>query len=161
MDDARIALGGASAGAQIAACVAHRRGPWLRALLLAYPVTDPVNGPYPDVRPDAVPELLWFDRDRTVPMFANHAGDPPATGSVPDELDPERLPSTLVTSAGFDGFGPQAARYVERLDAAGVDVTHHHERGLLHGYLDHVGTRVPSVDAALARHLDWLAARLR
>lgn len=160
VDAERIALGGASAGAQLAACVAHRRGAWLCALLLAYPVTDPANGPYPDARPPAVPPLLWFDRDRTVPMFANHAGDPPAVGSVPAELDPADLPPTLVTSAGFDGLGPQAERYGERLRRAGVDVTLHREDGLFHGYLDHTGTGVDAVDAALARHLDWLRRHL-
>lgn len=156
VDPGRVALGGASAGAQIAACVAHRRPRQVCALLLAYPVTDPAGGPYPALRPAAVPELVWFDRDRTVPMFANHAGDPPAAGAVPAHLDPAGLPPTLVTSAGFDGLGPQAAAYAARLASAGVDVTHHREGVLFHGYLDHVGTGVSAVDAALVRHLDWL-----
>src|SRR5256885_11015248 len=57
VDPARIALGGASAGAHLstAAAIAIRdrtaTGPGSiapAALLLAYPATDPAGGPYPD-----------------------------------------------------------------------------------------------------------------
>ena len=163
VDPLRIALGGASAGGHLAACAAHRRvvaGAPLAAVFLAYPVADPVDGPYPDVRPDVCPELLWFDADKTAALFVKHAGASPPSGSVPTRLDPEGFPPTLITSVPADGLGPQAVAYAEHLEAVGVEVEHHEVSRVLHGYLDMVGS-VGVADAALDRHLAWLGAALR
>ncbi|MDE0804189.1 MAG: alpha/beta hydrolase fold domain-containing protein [Acidimicrobiales bacterium] len=163
VDPLRLALGGASAGGHLAACAAHRlavAGAPLAALFFAYPVVDPLDGPYPDRRPDACPELLWFDADKTSALFAKHAGASPPSGSVPMRLDADGLPPTLITTVPADGLGPQAVAYVEHLAAAGVDAEHHEVSRVLHGYLDMTGS-VDIADAALDRHLSWLGAALR
>ena len=163
VDPLRLALGGASAGGHLAACAAHRlavAGAPLAALFFAYPVVDPLDGPYPDRRPDACPELLWFDADKTSALFAKHAGSSPPSGSVPMRLDADGLPPTLITTVPADGLGPQAVAYVEHLAAAGVDAEHHEVSRVLHGYLDMTGS-VDIADAALDRHLTWLGAALR
>ncbi len=164
VDPTRVALGGASAGGHLAACAAHRltvaEAP-IAALFLAYPATDPVDGPFPEVKPDECPELLWFDGAKIASLFAEHAGAmPPPTGAVPARLEPVGLPPTLVTTASLDGLGPQAEAYVDLLVAAGVEVEHHEVRRVLHGYLDLCGS-VPVADAALDRHLAWLGDALR
>ncbi|WP_436794504.1 alpha/beta hydrolase [Actinospongicola halichondriae] len=162
VDPTRVALGGASAGGHLAACAAHRltvaEAP-MAALFLAYPATDPVDGPFPDDKPDACPELLWFDGGKIASLFAKHAGAVPPTGAIPTRLDPAGLPPTLVTSVPLDGLGPQAEAYVAHLEAAGVEVEHHEVRHVLHGYLDLCGS-VAVADGALERHLRWLAAAL-
>lgn len=163
VDPIRLALGGASAGGHLAACAAHRlvvAGAPLAAVFLAYPVVDPVDGPYPDRRPDACPELLWFDAEKTSALFAKHAGGSPPSGSVPTRLDAEGFPPTLITSVPADGLGPQAEAYAGHLADAGVDVEHHEVPRVLHGYLDMVGS-VDVADAALDRHLAWLGDALR
>lgn len=163
VDPARVALGGGSAGGHLAALAAielARAGEPPAALLLAYPVTDPVGGPYEDRHPDC-PPVLWLGEEGTVGMFAAYVGadrvDDPAV--VPAHCDLSGLPPTLVTTADVDSLRAQALRFVGLLDAAGVDVTHHDVDGLLHGYLNTVGDE-PSADAALARHVAWLRARL-
>lgn len=163
VDPTRVALGGASAGGHLAACAAHRlvvaEAP-LAAVFLAYPVTDPVDGPFPGERPDECPELLWFDRAKIGSLFTKHAGaTPPPSGAVPARLDPHGLPPTLITTVPLDGLRLQAASYVERLAAAGVDVEHHEVSHVLHGYLNMTGS-VAVVDAALDRHLGWLRRML-
>lgn len=164
VDPTRIALGGASAGGHLAACAAHRlktADAPLAAVLLAYPATDPVDGPYPDERPGACPELIWFDGVKLAALFAKHTGTaPPPSGAVPALLDPAGLPPTLVTTVPLDSLRPQAEAYVEHLADAGVDVEHHEVRHVLHGYLDMAGS-VAIADAALDRHLLWLGDVLR
>lgn len=163
VDPIRLALGGASAGGHLAACAAHRlvvAGAPLAAVFLAYPVVDPVDGPYPDERPDACPELLWFDAEKTSALFAKHAGASPPSGAVPTRLDADGFPPTLITTVPADGLGPQAEAYVGHLVDAGVDVEHHEVPRVLHGYLDMVGS-VDVADAALDRHLAWLGGALR
>lgn len=163
VDPERVVLGGASAGGHLAACVAHalaRDGRPPRAAFLAYPVTDPLRGPYPTARFAPCPELIWFDRPKITELFARHAGEmPPPPGSVPMDLPTDRMPPMLVTSVPLDGLGPQAAAYATKLRADGVDIEHHEVAGVLHGYLDMVGT-VALADAALSRHLDWLGEQL-
>lgn len=164
VDPTRIAIGGASAGGHLAACAAHRlvvaEAP-LAAVFLAYPATDPVDGPYPDERPDACPDLIWFDGPKLGALFAKHTGTaPPPSGAVPMRLDPAGSPPTLVTTVPLDSLRPQAETYIEHLAAAGVDVEHHEVRHVLHGYLDMAGT-VAVADAALDRHLGWLSEALR
>ena len=162
IDPARIALGGGSAGAHLAALATlelagTEAAP--TALWLAYPVTDPLGGPYEDRHPDC-PPVLWLGEEGTAQLFRGYVGD----GSVGDELVPARrdlspLPPTLVTTAAVDSLRAQALRLVELARAAGAEVTHHDVTGTLHGYLNVVADE-PLADAALGRHVDWLRTAL-
>jgi len=164
VDVDRVALGGGSAGAHLATLAALEladRGDAPPALLLAYPVTDPVDGPYGDRHPDCPPPL-WPGQEGIAGLFAGYLGRDPA--GAPDDVVPARrdlrhLPPTLVTTAEVDCLRPQADRFVELLRAAGVDVTHHQVDGVLHGYLNTVGDE-PLATAALDRHVTWLRDRL-
>ena len=165
IDPERIALGGASAGAHLAlgAALAFRdAGTRLpAALVLAYPVTDPLGGPYPDRCDPECPPVLWLDADAVGGLFRALVGDDeeaPAA-AVPARADLHGLPPVLVTTAECDALAPQGERFVALARAAGVDATVHRTTGLLHGYLNTVGDSAPA-DRALARHLDWLRERL-
>ena len=160
IDRDRIGFGGASAGAHLAALAVELVDHRVQALVLAYPATDPVDGPYEDRPDDCAPEL-WLDQRTAAALYRELLGPDPQTtdNTVPARGDLAALPPTLVTTAGTDGLRAQALAYVGRLREAGVDVEHHDEPWAYHGYLSYVG-RSKRSDAALARHVDWLRQRL-
>ena len=164
VDGDRITLGGASAGGNLAAAAAQvlrdRGGAQPVAVVLAYPATDPIGGPYDSERPHVCPPLLWFDQAMTSMLFRVYLGGAdPHPYAVPAAGDLAGLPPTLVTTSALDGLEDQAVRYVGLLTAAGVDVTHHRAEDLLHGYLNMVGT-VAAADAMLERHAAWIEERI-
>lgn len=164
VDPVRVALGGASAGGNIAAGAAQRLrdrgGAQPAAVFLAYPATDPVGGPYPEHRPDVCPDLLWFGQEITAGLFSLYLGGTADTAyAVPADGELAGLPPTLVTTSTLDALETQAVRYAELLRAAGVEVEQHRVDGVLHGYLSMAGT-VDAADAALRRHASWLAHHL-
>lgn len=160
IDRDRIAFGGASAGAHLAALAVELVDHRLQALVLVYPATDPVDGPYED-RPDDVLPEHWLDQRTTAHLYRELLGPDPKTtdNTVPVRGELAALPPTLVATAGIDGLRAQALVYVEELRAAGVDVEHHDEPWAYHGYLSNVD-RSKRAQAALARHVDWLRDRL-
>lgn len=164
VDPTRVALGGASAGGNIAAGAAQalrdRGSQTPAAVFLAYPATDPKGGPYPDERPDVCPQLLWFDPATTGFLFDVYLGGSDADAyAVPAEGTLAGLPPTLVTTSAVDALEAQAVRYTELLADAGVEVAHHRVEDMLHGYLGMCGL-VPAADAALDRHAAWLEEQL-
>jgi acetyl esterase len=162
VEPGRIAFGGGSAGAHLAALAALEvAGTDVApaALWLAYPVTDPLGGPYEERHPDC-PPVLWLGEDGTSQLFRGYVGDGPAGDDLaPARRDLSRLPRTLVTTAEVDSLRAQALRFVDLAQAAGADVTHHDVAGVLHGYLNVVGDE-RLADAALDRHVGWLRAAL-
>lgn len=158
IDPTRVAVGGASAGAHLAACTGVAMAGRLAAVLLAYPVTDPVDGPYPEVCHPDCPPVIWIDGPAIRAMLGRYLGIDPADAPpavIPARADLSQLAPVLVTTAECDGLTPQGRRFVELARAAGADATHHHVEGVLHGYLNTVGDS-PVADDALARHVDWL-----
>ena len=161
IDRSRIGFGGASAGAHLAALAVELVDHRVQALVLVYPATDPVDGPYEDRPEDVLPEQ-WLDRRMASSLFAELLGPDPKTTDnlVPARGDLASLPPTLVTVAGIDGLRAQALEYVDLARAAGADVELHDEPWAYHGYLSNVD-RSKRAQAALARHVDWLRDRLR
>ncbi|MGH1503051.1 MAG: alpha/beta hydrolase [Acidimicrobiales bacterium] len=154
VDPERLHLGGASAGAHLAAA-AVAGAPPLASLTLAYPAIDPIDGPYGTDRPDACPELLWFDRSVVAGAFSLYLGTATAAPAIPRRALPLHgdlsvWPPTLVTLSTLDALAPQGELVAERLNAAGVPVVVDRHDDLLHGFLDQCGD-VPAADAALRR----------
>lgn len=148
-DPERLHLGGASAGAHLAAA-AVAGAPPLAGLTLAYPAIDPIDGPYGTDRPDTCPELLWFDRSVVAGAFSLYLGTATAALALPLRGDLSVWPPTLVTLSTLDALAPQGELVAERLAAAGVPVAVDRHDDLLHGFLDQCGD-VAAADAALRR----------
>lgn len=139
-DAQRIAVGGDSAGGNLAAAVAltarDRGTPSLAYQLLIYPVTDYAfdTGSYQEngqgyfLTKDM---MVWFWQH-----YLRHEDDglnPQAAPLRAQHL--YGLPSTLVLTAEFDPLRDEGEAYAERLQAAGVPVVYRCYQGMIHGFL--------------------------
>uniref|UniRef100_UPI003F4940A4 alpha/beta hydrolase n=1 Tax=Nonomuraea bangladeshensis TaxID=404385 RepID=UPI003F4940A4 len=165
VDPARVALGGASAGGNLAAGASLRlrdegETPW-QALLL-YPL---VHAPLPEPSDELaaalakVPTALSFPAHLIDQVFAIYLdGAPVGTASpyaFPGHAEDLRgFPPTYLDNDEFDQLRGSGERFADQLRAAGVEVEQVTSPGVLHGHLNLVG-----LDVAHAT-LDRMAARL-
>ncbi len=138
-DASRLAVGGDSAGGNLAAVVAQmardRGGPPIKFQLLVYPVTNFDFGTvsYKDNGTGyflGESTMRWFWAH-----YLNHDGegtDPQASPMRADDL--RDLPPALVITAEFDPLRDEGEAYAERLQEAGVPVTMHRYDGMIHGF---------------------------
>ncbi len=153
-DVTRIAIGGDSAGANLATVVAAEaalqdRAP--AAQLLIYPTVD-MDARSPSRALFGRGYILTSDDMDAFRRF--YVGAPPAATRDPRSsplfcADPGRLPPTVVTTAGFDPLRDEGEAYADLLRLAGVPVRLRRFSGLVHGYL-HMTTIVPAAYAAVA-----------
>jgi acetyl esterase len=138
-DPAVIAVGGDSAGGNLAAVVAHSAsqngtGRPVFALLL-YPATDGTTR-RPSREKFGTGFLLtdagmtWF-LDQYVPDVEQRA-DPRISVLLADDL--RGFPTTYLATAGFDPLRDEGEAFAERLTEAGVRVVAHRHPDLIHGY---------------------------
>jgi acetyl esterase len=135
-DPARIAVGGDSAGGNLAASVAldMRADPQRRIVfqLLLYP------GIWPDQDTASRQELdgpvltkaamAWFDKS----LAAN--GHPQAARAMLGRAELAGAPPALVVTAGFDPLKDEGRDYALRLQAAGVEAHHVEYPSLVHDF---------------------------
>ena len=156
IDVSRIAVGGDSAGGNLAAVVAlHRQLP-LAFQLLIYPATDQ-RCDTESHRRNAAGYLLtregieffrrcylpekkhWADWRASPLLAASHAGLPPA----------------FIITAGYDPLRDEGREYAERLANAGIEVAYREYSDMVHGFLlfggvlDTANTAVADCCAAL------------
>ncbi|TDR90207.1 alpha/beta hydrolase [Enterovirga rhinocerotis] len=160
IDPSRLAVGGDSAGGNIAAVVAimARDAGYsdIRLQVLVYPVADFTFGHdshrrfaegYGILTADA---MRWFRdhylsapddaRDwRASPLFASDFGG---------------LPAAFVATADCDVLSDEGTAYAEALRAAGAVVEHREYRGMIHGFL----AMTPAIDDAARAQADVAAA---
>ncbi len=141
LDVARMAVGGESAGGNLAAVVAmmarDRRGPKLVAQLLEVPVTDisSSGADYPSVAQFAAGYGLdATDMDTYSEQYlgaGGDGGDPYASPLLAQDLS--GLPAAHVLTAEFDVLRDSGELYARRLLAAGVSVSATRMLGHTHG----------------------------
>ncbi|MEV4052634.1 alpha/beta hydrolase [Amycolatopsis sp. NPDC049688] len=147
-DPARIAVGGDSAGGNLAAVTAQqavrRGGPVPAFQLLIYPATDFAQRYRSQ---DLFAENLFLT-DVHMKWFEGHYV-PEGTDLTDPRLSPLRaddlsgLPPALVVTAGFDPLRDEGEAYAEKLREAGVEVALRRHDDLIHGFINFtgVGTR--------------------
>ena len=138
-DPSRIAVGGDSAGGNLAAAVSlaarDRGGPSLTFQLLVYPVTvrDFGTGSY---RQNADGYMLTMDGMKWYwdQYLSNDvdASNPYAAPLAAKDLS--GLPPALVITAEFDPLRDEGEAYGQRLQAAGVAATASRYDGMIHGF---------------------------
>jgi acetyl esterase len=155
----RVAVGGDSAGGNLAATVALERDPALA--LLIYPAVDATQ-----VRRSRelfgkgfflTDELMLWYTGHFLPEGSN-AADPRISPLLAPVL--ERSAPALVVTAGFDPLRDEGEAYAEALRAAGVDVLARRFPGLFHGFINSIGAS-PSSYAALVEVAGMTRALLR
>ena len=158
-DPGRLAVGGDSAGGNLAAVTAiaarDAGGPQPALQLLIYPACD-LSRKHPSMRLFSAGWLLSeADTDRYKGLYAPDAAtwrDPRASPLLAEDL--RGVAPALVITAAADPLRDEGEAYAERLREADVEVTlHRHPH--LHGFLNFVGAR----DAEAG--LEVMAAALR
>jgi acetyl esterase len=168
-DPQRLAIGGDSAGANLAAVVANRVGASAAmaqpaAQLLLFPVMDHPSTGHASYTECATgcgldaSVMCWF-WDQYIPGVspADPNISPLRLQSVPS------LPPTLVATAEHDPLRDEGITYAVKLRAAGVIVTHLHYPDMHHNFPVHPGTvaRFPQSIEALNQFAAWLQKTLK
>jgi acetyl esterase len=139
VDASRMAVGGDSAGGNLAAVVAlmarDRNGPGLRFQLLVYPATDLLMT-YPSVHNNGEGYLLTSDAIKWfVELYLGEHGDPKDPLVSPIYAgDLSGLPPALVMTGEFDPLRDEGEAYAERLRQADVPATTSRYDGMIHGF---------------------------
>ncbi len=139
VDPERIAVGGDSAGGNLAAVVSlmarEQGGPSIAYQMLIYPVT---NHSY-DTDSYRDNAEGYFLTKNTMEWFWNHylrddqdGKNPYASPLLAEDLS--GLPPALVITAGFDPLRDEGEAFAERLKAAGVPVESTRYDGMVHGF---------------------------
>ncbi|MGC7099335.1 alpha/beta hydrolase [Amycolatopsis lurida] len=143
-DPARIAVGGDSAGGNLAAVAAlvttRRGGPAPAFQLLLYPGVDMSTRR----RSREIFGNGFFLTDAQMDWFADHYA-PDGVDRTDVRLSPllaedlSGLPPAYLATAGFDPLRDEGEAYAEKLEAAGVPVALHRQEDLIHGYVNFLG----------------------
>ncbi|MCG8914701.1 alpha/beta hydrolase [Actinokineospora sp. PR83] len=143
-----IAVGGDSAGGNLAAVVSHQQvlagGPVPAFQLLFYPGADGTTRRRSrDLFADGFlltsDDMDWF-MDHYMPG-REHRGDPRFSVLLAEDLS--GMPPAYVATAGFDPLRDEGEAFADRLAASGVPVVKSRQADLIHGYINilGVGTR--------------------
>jgi acetyl esterase len=159
-ESGRLAVGGDSAGgnlAAVAALLARDAKLELAGQLLVYPNTDQLAADV-SMRDNTDP---WLFNQRSVSWYRDHylADESDAANPLASPLrapDLGGLPPALVITAEHDPLRDQGEAYARRLAAAGVSVELTRYEGMVHGFFTMTG----AVDAA-QHAVDQAAAALR
>lgn len=137
IDATRLAVGGDSAGGNLATAIAlrDRGGPGLRLQLLIYPAVDftadnvslQTNGEGYVLTRAALERFTdWYLPDR------GSRADPRASPQLAQ--DHTRLPAAYIQTAEFDPLRDEGLVYAETLARAGTRVEHQTYPGMIHGF---------------------------
>jgi len=140
VDRDRIAVGGDSAGGNLAAVVSHmardKKGPSLAYQLLVYPVTDLSSLDTDSYREHGQDYILTKD---SMAYYRSHylkgkedSEDPYASPLLAEQMS--GLPPALVITAEFDVLTDEGEAYANRLKQAGVPVSYVCFKGMIHAF---------------------------
>ena len=139
VDGQRLAVGGDSAGGNLAAAVTLRaranQGPQITSQLLIYPALDAGMG-FASVDENAEG---YFLEKAGMEWFYGHYVPAGTDVTIPDisplhAEDLFGLPQAYIVTAGYDPLRDEGHEYASKLKAAGVSVTYVAYPGMVHGF---------------------------
>jgi len=160
IDDTRIAVGGDSAGGNLAAVISlmarDAGGPAIVHQMLVYPCTEmtcsfPSHNTFGNGYRLTNEFIAWF-----LDHYFGPAADRQQWQASPiNAKDFSNLPPAFVLSAGFDPLQDENRAYAQKLREAGVPVQFSHYEGMIHGFITMPGVMDKAIAAAqeCARHL--------
>lgn len=162
IDPERLAVGGDSAGANMAAVIAVRchdaGGPPLALQVLVYPPTDLTSFDTPSYREFGHDHFLTIEATRWfVAQYLARPEDARHPEASPAFIENLRgLPRALVITAECDPLCDESEAFGRRLEAAGVPVTISRYPGVIHAFLGMLGAVAEARQA-----VDEIAAAVR
>jgi len=165
-DRNRVAVGGDSAGANLAAVVAQQAADAdvpLAAQMLVYPAVD-MLGKYPS-RDENPPGLMTLaDMRWTAEHYVGMTEDDPRAAELARDprLSPLLAPSlaglapAVVVTAEYDPLRDEGNAYARALEKAGVRVEHREFPGLVHGFYG-----LEMFSSVVVEAMNWTHARLK
>ncbi|GIF18862.1 acetyl esterase [Actinoplanes tereljensis] len=159
VDSTRLAIGGDSAGAQLATIAARRQRDAAMPLdyqVLIYPALDPMTAA------ESYEELGEYGLDRASMKLAWETYVPDLMQRLTPDVaifataDLAGMPPTLIITAEYDALRDEGADYADALVTAGVSVVHTRYMGVNHGF----ARKLAVIDAARAA-TDQVASSLR
>jgi acetyl esterase len=168
LDGSRIAIAGDSVGATIATTLTllakERGGPSLAAQVLFYPATDASLSTESHRR---FARGHWLQRDAMRWFWDQYIPDEALrveTTASPLRASPSELanlPQALIITAEADILRDEGEAYARRLGAAGVNVTTHRYRGVVHDFVMLNALReTTAAEAAISLAVGYLAGAL-
>ena len=164
IDPRRLSVGGASAGADLAAGASLRLrdggGPRPHSVLLAYPIVHavlPAASAELAAKLDGLRADERFAPETVAAMNLNYAGEQAVLANpyaFPGGHDLAGLPPTFILNSDVDSLRASGERYATELEAAGVPVIVLREEGTRHGHLNEPDQ--PAALASIGRMSAWL-----
>ena len=158
-DGARVAVGGDSAGGNLAALAGLEFGDHLCYQVLVYPVTD-LTLSQPSMEENAEGYLLtkasmvWFT-DHYLRDSGISADDPRVSPLFATDAAFTKAPAALVITGELDPLRDEGEAYAARLRKAGVDVTLRRFDGQIHGFYS-MPLAIPAATEAIAQTCELL-----
>jgi acetyl esterase/lipase len=136
IDPHRVAVAGSSAGAALAACLAHAATDGALPPLLFQLLHQPVLDDRPTASRREFRATPAFDGEAADLMWRHYlAGREPSASAAPARRENlAGLPPALITCAEIDPFRDEAVEYAQRLSQAGVPTELHVFAGACHGF---------------------------
>jgi acetyl esterase len=164
VDPARLAVGGDSAGGNLAAVAAQQlrdTGPTLRFQVLVYPATE-MHFTHPSIEENAdgyfltKADMAWF---RGHYCAGEDWNDPRMSPLLATDEAVRGVAPALVITAEFDPLRDEGEAYAAKLQAAGVDAKATRYDSVIHGFFS-MGDLVPEGKAAIDEAAEALRAAL-
>jgi acetyl esterase len=164
IDTSRLAIGGDSAGGNMAAVTIQR----LRESSIQKPIFQMLFYPALDLSCSTwsykeYAEGFFLSTDKVKYYVDGYINSPadidnPLVSPV-KQKDLSHIPKTHIITAGFDPLRGEGELYAEKLEQAGIDVTYKCYEPMIHAFL-HMNDSVPAVETALQELGDVLKSSL-